>query len=428
MNPDEFKNARPPLDEAAFTRMLRVSGAVLLVASASTFMLQKWEAGNDLARYAMLVGHSILLALAAYFCGLRVNESRGARTFLAIILAIVPTTFAVLGGLVYSQFHWEPIQALPNYARWVAPTPESALAAIGGTLVVLVPLAAIAFVALARKDAKALTLAFFAQNLLLLLPVRSPDLIVLLFGASVIALMELEVRRFSGVPELSTLEGRLARGSLFIAPLLLAGRAIHLYHPSSLFIGGVLLTAAYAVFAYSRKFRDWSARDVAALATAALGVAGWFFCYVEVERHVSSLSAEIVLFGLPPAAVILVASRRAAQLRSLLGGLGVVVALATAVLAAISERSTWASLACIVTGVAVLAWGAARRSLVTTIAGGIVGVVGVGLQVSLAIQVSEFMRWGSLMLGGVLLIVGASLAERYKGRLSAWFRPEAESE
>jgi hypothetical protein len=89
-------------------------------------------------------------------------------------------------------------------------------------------------------------------------------------------------------------------------------------------------------------------------------------------------------------------------------------------------QTTWAALACILTGVGVLTWGAARRSLVTAIAGGIVGFIGVGLQVSLAIQVSEFMRWGSLMLGGVLLIVGASLAERYKGRLSAWFRPAAE--
>src|SRR5262245_25890813 len=109
MNPESSEKTPSPLDEAAFTRMLRVSGAVLLAASASSFMLQHWEAGNDLARYALLVGHSLLLALAAYFCGLRVNESRGARTFLAIILAIAPATFAVLGGLVYSRFHWEPI-------------------------------------------------------------------------------------------------------------------------------------------------------------------------------------------------------------------------------------------------------------------------------------------------------------------------------
>src|SRR6185295_10784525 len=104
------------------------------------------------------------------------------------------------------------------------------------------------------------------------------------------------------------------------------------------------------------------------------------------------------------------------------------MALVTAVAAPLVELSTWAALACIVTGVAVLAWGAARRSILYTLAGAVVGVVGVGLQVSLAVEVNEFMRWGSLTAGGLLLIVGASLADRHKGRLTAWFRPSAERE
>jgi hypothetical protein len=51
-------------------------------------------------------------------------------------------------------------------------------------------------------------------------------------------------------------------------------------------------------------------------------------------------------------------------------------------------------------------------------------LVGVGLQVSLAVQANEFMRWGTLAIGGVLLIVGASFVERNKGRLTTWFRPQ----
>ena len=129
---------------------------------------------------------------------------------------------------------------------------------------------------------------------------------------------------------------------------------------------------------------------------------------------------------MPAAFFVLVASRRAVRLRPLLSGTSGVLALVTAVLAPLLELSIWAALACIVTGVAILAWGAARHSLVYTLAGAIVGLVGVGLQVSLAIQVNEFARWGSLMVGGVALIVGASLAERNKGRLAAWFRPAAD--
>lgn len=425
MTEPQMEKARPPIDAAAFTRMLRVSGGVLLIASASTFMLQQWDRGNDLARYALLVGHSVLIAIAAWFCGLRVNESRGARTFLAILLLIVPTTFAVLGGLVYSQFHWETIPALPSYARWVAPSEASALLAALGTLVVLVPLMAIAFVALARKEAKALTLAFLAQNLLLLVPVRGPNLIVLLFGVAIAGLTELELRRFSKVAQLSTLEGRLARASLFVAPAILVGRAVHLYHPTALFVGGVLLTAAYVVFAATKRVIDAATRDAAALACAALGVVGWGFCYAEVYRHVSAGAAHIVLAGLPSALIVLVASRRAVQLRGLLSGLGGAAALVTAVTAPLVELSTWAALACIVTGVMVLAWGAARHSFLHAAAGGLVGIIGVGLQVALAVRENEFMRWGSLLIGGIALVVGASLADRHKGQLSEWFRGSA---
>jgi hypothetical protein len=103
-------------DPEALTRALRIAGAVLVVASASTFLLQHWQAGNDLLRYAMLVGQPLLLAAVAYFVGLAVRESRSARTLLALVLATLPACFTVLGALVYSRFHLEALAPLPEYA------------------------------------------------------------------------------------------------------------------------------------------------------------------------------------------------------------------------------------------------------------------------------------------------------------------------
>src|SRR6187431_461932 len=127
-------------DPDAFARALRIAGAVLVVAAASTFMLQNWQVGNDLMRYTMLVGQSLLLAAAAYFVGLSLREGRSARTLLALVLATMPVSFAVLGGLVYSQFHLEAVAPLPQYATWIAPSKPAALLAVAGTLAVLVPL------------------------------------------------------------------------------------------------------------------------------------------------------------------------------------------------------------------------------------------------------------------------------------------------
>src|SRR5690349_21940494 len=142
--PSEALPQDPPrrraLDPEALTRALRIAGAAFVVASASTFMLQHWQSGNDIGRYAMLVGQSILLAAAAYFVGLTVREGRSARTFLALVLGTIPVSFAVLGGLVYSQFHFGELAPLPHYASWIAPSKGAALLAVLGTLIVLTPL------------------------------------------------------------------------------------------------------------------------------------------------------------------------------------------------------------------------------------------------------------------------------------------------
>ncbi|HEY0463723.1 MAG TPA: hypothetical protein VGC79_05920 [Polyangiaceae bacterium] len=235
-------------DPEAFTRALRIAGAALVVAAASTFMLQNWQAGDDLMRYAMLVGQSLLLAAAAYFVGLTVREGRSARTFLALVLATIPVSFAVLGGLVYSRFHLGELPTLPHYASWIAPTKAAALLAVLGTLVVLVPLSLVSFTALARKEAKLLTLAFCGANLLVLVPLRQPEVVAALAGVALLGLLRLELTRFAVTPQLDTLEGKLARIMPFAPPLIMLGRVFHLYQAGPGFIGGVLLIVAAALW------------------------------------------------------------------------------------------------------------------------------------------------------------------------------------
>ncbi len=200
------KPSEPSVDADALTRALRVAGAVLVVASASTFMLQHWESsGNDLARYAMLVGQSLLLARGVLR---RPHGARrqGARTFLALLLATMPVSFAVLGGLVYSQFHVEPLASLPHYASWIAPTQASAVVAVLGTLVVLLPLGAVAFLALARARELA-RVRVLREQPSLLVPVREPSVIAGLLAVVVLGLLLLDARRLG---KLDTLEA-LAR-------------------------------------------------------------------------------------------------------------------------------------------------------------------------------------------------------------------------
>jgi len=409
--------AERSFDPDALTRALRIAGAALVVASASTFMLQHWQGGNDLIRYGMLVGQSLLLAAAAYFVGLSLREGRSARTFLALVLATMPVSFAVLGGLVYSQFHLEATQTLPSYATWIAPNAPSALLAVAGTLVVFVPLAAVAFVALARKEARALSVAFFAANLLVLLPVRQPLVVVVLAGLGLVALLRLELTRFAASAQLATVEGKLARAMPFAAPLIMLGRVFHLYQVGPAFVGGVLLIAASGMWLWlSRTVTPWK-RDSGAWVAASLSVIGWGMCWSELAEHTRGAGA-VLLLGLPVAALFGLAAQRAVKAQALLTGLATVTGLVTTLSACAADWSSVGAVACIVVGVGVAVWGASVRALFRTISGSLVAVYGLGVQVWLATHADNVLRWASLSVVGVLLIVGSAYVDRNRAKLA----------
>ena len=416
--------AERTFDPDALTRALRIAGAALVVASASTFMLQHWQGGNDLIRYAMLVGQSLLLAAAAYFVGLSLREGRSARTFLALVLATMPVSFAVLGGLVYSQFHLEATQTLPSYATWIAPSPQAAVLSVVATLVVLVPLAAVAFVALARKEARALSIAFFAANLLVLVPVRQPLVVVLLAGAALIALLRLELKRFGVSAQLSTLEGKLARVMPFAAPGIMLGRVFHLYQVGPAFVGGVLLiTAAVVWLLLSRTVAAWK-RDSGAWLSAALAVIGWAMCWSELSDHIHGATSALLL-GLPMAALFGFAAKRAVKARGFLTGLATTTGLVTTLCACAFDWSHVGAVGCIAVGLGVAVWGASVRALFRTISGSLVALYGIGVQVWLATHADSVLRWAGLSVVGVLLIVGSAYVDRNRGRITRFWAEAA---
>jgi hypothetical protein len=420
-NPQEATSgsAERGFDPDALTRALRIAGAALVVASASTFMLQHWDGGNDLLRYAMLAGQSLLLAAAAYFVGLTLREGRSARTFLALVLATMPVSFAVLGGLVYSQFHLEAVPALPSYATWVAPSPAAALLAVAATLVVLLPLSVVSFVALARREAKALSLAFMAANLLIIVPVRQPLVIVALAGLALVALLRLELKRFAARAQLDTLEGKLARVMPFAPPLLMLGRVLHLYRVGPTFIGGLCLIAAASVWLLLARTASSRLRDAGSLGCALLGVSGWCFCWSELVDWVDvNAAGAVLLWGLPAALLLCVASLRAVNTRRSLLRIATALGLGTTVVAALLGWSSLAALSCIVVGVAISVWGAATRAVARAVAGGSVALFGLLLQVWLSTHTDNVLRWVGLSVVGVCLIVGSAYVERHRARLT----------
>jgi hypothetical protein len=421
---DPFVKPAAPDDPALLTRVLRVAGSVLLIAAACTFMLTYWQSGNDLIRYGMLLGQTVLLAVAAYFCGVKVRESRGARTFLALLLAVVPANFAVLGGMLYHDFSWDPVRVqLPAYVTWVAPSPVHAVVACAVAVLVLTPLCFVAFLALARAEARRLTLVFLGCNLLVLLPVRDPNVMATVVGAVGAALIALDVKRFHPKSSLTTLEGRLVRTILAVPPVLMVARCLHLYHPTLLFGGIVALSVAGALLMAALRRRDAGHSGESLLATSSLvALCGWGCCAGYLfQTFAFPDSAALPLAGLPAAALLFGLSFVTRGGGSQYRGLASVVAFG-AVAANLLVFPDWvASLCVVVVGVALLAHGAAIRNTPALVAGAGALALGVVYHMRFALQLHGF-AWVALSLLGVGLIVGASLVERNHAGFFAYLR------
>ena len=407
-----------PVPIATLGRMLRGIGATVLLAAASTFLLQHWETGNDLARYAGLLGLTVLLTAAGFFTGIRLGETKGARTFLALAAAVVPAHFCILGGLLYSQLAAGGLQPVPEYATWVAPSATAAIATTALALLLLVPTSFVSLLTLARSRARTLTAAFVGANALLLLPSRDPQIVSLLLGAAGIGLAALELRVLQRDLALRTFEGVLVRLLLVAGPVLMALRSILHYDLSAGF--GFVVSAALAglVFALSRAGRlQEPARDLLEIGAAVPAGAACLFGAIALES--AGLPDALVLpaAALPFAGILTalsVATRgRAAIWRSAAAW----VALSGTALNLALFENALAAFVCLGVSIAVLSIGVVERRRGLALAGGTGAIFALAHHVQAAIALYAWSSWGSLAALGVLVILGASLLERHHGSI-----------
>jgi hypothetical protein len=402
----------------ALTKLLRGAGAVLLLSSAATFLLQRWNTGDDIWRYYLLIAQTLVLEVAAIVCGTRVRDSRSARTLFGLSLAMLPAHFGVLGGLIYSQFGLDHFGGpFWKHVIWVAPTPGSALITLAIALVVLAPTAYFALLSLVRAEAARMLALLFALNALLLVPIRNPSFVGLEFALGVLALAYLESGPFRRSVALGTFEGKLVRIMLAAPVAILAIRAVTLYSPTTFFVGTCLIAFGIALFALgpaaARPGKTW-VQTFGALTTSV----GFLLAAAEAVRslHVTR-SLALPLVGFLLAAILVVFGRYAGTAGANYRRAAVTIAFSTAAFN-LYYGTVGASLSALVLGLVLLAVGTYRKRFLGIVAGGGLALAGLVVQFTLAIDFSRVLNWGSLSLLGIALVFVAAYFERHPERLA----------
>lgn len=399
-------------------KILRALGALIIAACAAIFLFQKWGMGNDVQRYLYLLGLTSILTAGGFFCGLKLQESKGARTLLSLTVAIAPVNFTVLGGLLYSQFAFGAgADNLPSFASWVAPTPTSAVLTVGGAILILAALCYISFLTLGRSRARLLSLCFLISNLMLLVPTRDPDSIGLMLMVLVVGLVYTEIQMFRYEPTLKTLEGRLSRAALWVPALLLISRSGYLYYSSDIFYASVFAATALVGFLFLPTItRQAHVQKILQGLSMVPAVLAWF--------HIASLLFKsfaldyawaLPLCCLPTAALLAFVSFHAVGNGAGYRRTAAVIALSGVVVNLYLFPGLGASFVCLLTAITILIYGFVVEQKVVFFSG-IIGVaVGLGYHLKYALTFYSLFNWGSLALTGVAIIITASLIERHQG-------------
>lgn len=395
-------------------RLLRFVGGGMLIAAAATFMVQHWKPGDDIARYFWLVGLSVTVCATGWFCGLRLGDGRGARTLFGLVLGIAPVHFAVLGGLLYSQFALDPTPLSVGRALWEAPSPfAAALTALVG-VALLWPMCWLSLRVFVRENASRLATAFIVANALVLVPLRAPSTVAWLVLAASVLVIYLQQRVFVGNVSLSTGEGRLSRALLAVPLVILVGRTLVLYESTQAFTGAVWLVASVLAFLktplLSSKPDKLSGAQTLAGLTSAWG-AGLLGDALVNSAHLDGV-LRIPAYGLPVAGMWLALSTFAIAPAALRRSAALAFA-STAVLALADVPGTASTVFCILVGLGTLAYGMHLRQLSVAASGALALTVGVVYELQRLIDVEMLTHWATLSAFGLALVVGAAYVERH---------------
>ena len=201
-------------DFGRLSRMLRILGAGGILLAAAIFTLQSWLTDGALGREASFLLFTVAIASGGLLCGVGLKESKGARTFLGLSLALVPAHALALGGLLYAAT--AGVQSwMPSMLRWEALGVGEVALALLIAIPILTAITAFAFSVLTPRISGVLAGSFLAGNAVLLLPVRGAGVVALL-GVLLGAYLLRQELRSVGRPELQTFEGYVARLLQFV--------------------------------------------------------------------------------------------------------------------------------------------------------------------------------------------------------------------
>ncbi|MCB0324180.1 MAG: hypothetical protein KDD69_11435 [Bdellovibrionales bacterium] len=385
---------------------LRRLGGVLLAAAAGTFLVQGWLGGDSMQRYFTFAGFTAVLIAAALLTGIRLQDTKGARVYVAVTLGALPALMAQLGAILLALVSG-PMESVPLAFRFQA-APSLAVTAAGAVGGVLLWLGSrFGLRVLSSSHLHSLLKVFIFGNLLLLVPTRDPEAIAVLMSVQVVWLTFLNLRSLT---DLTTSEGILARVTVAFPCLLLGVRNASFYPNTPLFYAAMFGAAWLVMFVWSRALlRESIAEKFQACSIFPALIS---FAYAAEAFGVDDRFA-IPAIGVPFAGFLLASSFSAVGSGRGYRKLASFIAVASCGHYLLHVGGTSASLLSLLTGAVLVATASAIQERNVLAAGMVLSAVGMLYHLRFAITLYSLSPWLSLAVAGIVVVMLSTVVERY---------------
>ena len=375
--------------------LLRWLGVTVFAAGAVAFLLQGLDSANELLRnWAYLI-----LMAAVGFAGIGVqrllNDAKSARVLLSLGVTLVSVQMAQLAGLIH------------DYTNGVEGVSLIALIlGASATLLTAVPVSQMGFRVLARPQAGFLAWALLGLGMLLLLPWREGLVALTVLMTLVVGTIWVDYKiRHAGL--LRTLEGTTARLLLILPALIGVARyGFYLQNSADHALFGLVVAGFLMIITQVYVRAGWVKEILFAIATCVGSVAfiAWSDGYLSVLPMLMMLSAAFM--GVSLLSQFGWAYRAMSAL---------IVFLAVQDL--VFSGDTGQQVLVLTIGAGLMALGYLRRWRIPVVTGLLITGQVVFLLSEQVLVLVNISSWISLALGGVFLVILASVLERYGSNL-----------